>query len=155
MDVCLSVESKSTAYVKGLVEGADVNVLMDPGSNVSLISEEFRMSLPALRKRVLSVRYTFARTVNGQLFDTLGTVTLPIWLGEGYWEQTVHVVWGATQAILLGSILCYRLKLLWTLVVVGSALGTSMFLSCRPQASCQNVVTQLCPLLLLSHLSVK
>ena len=44
---------ESTAYVKGLVEGVDVAVLIDSGSNVS---EEFRMSIPALRKRVLNTQ---------------------------------------------------------------------------------------------------
>lgn len=95
-------ESETTAYVKGLVEGVDVTVLIDSGSTVSLISEEFRMSIPALRKRVLNTRYMFARAVNGQLLDTLGTVALPIMLGGKAYEQCVHVVRGATQAILLG-----------------------------------------------------
>ena len=102
MDSCSVGESKPTAYVKGLVEGVDVTVLIDSGSNVSLISEEFRMSIPALRKRVLNTQYSFARAVNGHLLDTLGTVTLPIRLGGKYWEQVVHVVRGATQTILLG-----------------------------------------------------
>lgn len=95
-------EYKPTAYVKGLVEGVDVTVLIDSGSTVSLISEEFRMSIPALRKRVLNTQYTFARAVNGQLLDTLGTVTLPIRLGGKHWELDVHVVRKATQTILLG-----------------------------------------------------
>lgn len=60
------------------------------------------MSIPALSKRVLNTQYTYARAVNGQLLDTLGTVTLPIKLGSESYEQTVHVVRGATQAILLG-----------------------------------------------------
>jgi len=102
LDSCSVGESKPTAYVRGLVEGVDVTVLIDSGSNVSLISEDFRMSTSALRKRVLNTQYTFSRTVNGQLLDTLGTVTLPIQLGGKHWEQAVHVVRGATQAILLG-----------------------------------------------------
>ena len=53
VDSCSVGESESTAYVKGLVEGVDVAVLIDSGSNVS---EEFRMSIPALRKRVLNTQ---------------------------------------------------------------------------------------------------
>ena len=36
------------------------------------------MSIPALRKRVLNTQYTYARVVNGQLLDSLDSVTLPI-----------------------------------------------------------------------------
>ena len=75
VDSCSVGESESMAYVKGLVEGVDVTVLIDSSSNVSLISEEFRMSIPALRKRVLNTHYLYACAVNGQLLDTLGTVS--------------------------------------------------------------------------------
>lgn len=101
VDSCSVGVSEPTTYVKGLVEG-DVSVLIDSGSNVSLISEEFKMSIPTLRKRVLNTQYMFACAVNGQLLDTLGTVALPIELGGRSYEQNVHVVWGATQDILLG-----------------------------------------------------
>ena len=60
------------------------------------------MSIPALCKRVLNTQYMYARAVNGQLLDTLGTVALPIKLGGRSYERAVHVVQGATQAILLG-----------------------------------------------------
>uniref|UniRef100_A0A3Q2ZZT4 Gypsy retrotransposon integrase-like protein 1 n=1 Tax=Kryptolebias marmoratus TaxID=37003 RepID=A0A3Q2ZZT4_KRYMA len=102
MDCSLMGESKRTSYVRGLIEGVDVAVLIDSGSNVSLISEDFKMSVPALRKRVLSTDYIFAHAVNGHLLDTLGTMALSICLGEIYVEQTVHVVRGATQKVLLG-----------------------------------------------------
>lgn len=42
MDSCSVGESKSTAYVEGLVEGVDVTVLID--------------SIPALRKSMLTVQ---------------------------------------------------------------------------------------------------
>ena len=91
-----------TAYVKGLIEGVDVTVLIDSGSSISLISEELRMSIPTLRKRVLDTQFNVAHTLCGQTLDTVGTVTLDIQLGGVYWEKTVHVVRGATQPILLG-----------------------------------------------------
>lgn len=95
-------KSELTAYVKGLVGGVDVTDVIDSGSSVSLISEEFRMSTLALRKCVLNTLYTYARAVNGHLLDTLGTVTHPIMLGGRSFEQNVHFVRGATQSILLG-----------------------------------------------------
>jgi len=48
LDSCSVGESKPTAYVRVLVEGVGVTVLIDSGSNVSLISEDFRMSMSAL-----------------------------------------------------------------------------------------------------------
>lgn len=96
------VQVKPTAYIKGLIEGTEVAILIDTGSSVSLISEDFRMSNSALRKRVLHKHYMLARTVNGQLLDTLGTLTLTVRMGCEHWEHIVHVVRGATQTVLLG-----------------------------------------------------
>lgn len=95
-------ESKCTSYIRGSIENVDVAILIDSGSTVSLISEDFKMSIPALRKRVLHNNYMFAHAVNGQILDTLGTMTVSICLGEIYVEQTVHVVRGSTQNVLLG-----------------------------------------------------
>lgn len=79
-----------------------MSVSTDSGSNVSLISEEFKMSIPTLCKHVLNTQYMFAHAVNGQVLDTLGTVALPIGLGGRSYVQDVHVVRGVTQDILLG-----------------------------------------------------
>lgn len=114
------------------------------------------MSIPALRKRVLNTQYTFACAVNGQLLDTLGTVTLPIWLGGEYCKQVVHLVRGGQHRLFCWVLIsCYRLMLLWMLVMYCSALEMLTFLSCRPQTSYQNVVTSLCLLMLLFHLLAK
>ncbi|KAK7895748.1 hypothetical protein WMY93_021073 [Mugilogobius chulae] len=101
-DCCAVGESKCTSYIRGSIEGVDVAILIDSGSNVSLINEEFKMSVPALRKRVLSSDYVLAHTVNGQLLDTLGSMTVSMCLGGKYVEQKVHVVRGANQKVLLG-----------------------------------------------------
>ena len=95
-------ESRCTSYIRGLIENVDVAILIDSGSNVSLISEAFKMSIPALRKRVLCTNYMFAHAVNGQVLDTLGTMTITVSLGEIFVEQIVHVVRGSTQKVLLG-----------------------------------------------------
>lgn len=54
------------------------------------------MSIMAPRKCVLNTQYMYACAVNGQLLDTLGTLTLPIQLGDRSFEQNVQVVRGAT-----------------------------------------------------------
>lgn len=41
------------SYVKGVIEGVEVQMLVDSGSSVSLMSADFRMSVPTLRNRPL------------------------------------------------------------------------------------------------------
>lgn len=97
-----SVGESAMAYIKALVEGVDVTVLINSGSNVSLISKKFRISIPTLHRCVINTQNMYACGVNGQLLDTLGTVTLQIELWGRPFEQNLHVVQGTTQAILLG-----------------------------------------------------
>ena len=60
------------------------------------------MSIPTLRKRPLNADFIVARAVNGQMLDTLGTVTATLRLGEDSWQHVFHVLRGSTQAALLG-----------------------------------------------------
>lgn len=84
-------------YVKGRIEGVDVTALLDSGSNVLLIAEELRMSIPVLHKHVLHSQYVVARGLNGHLLDIVGMVSLPIQLSRSSFVVTVHVLQGATQ----------------------------------------------------------
>ncbi|KAI4887649.1 hypothetical protein NFI96_026195 [Prochilodus magdalenae] len=90
------------SYVKGVIEGTVVPMLIDSGSSVSLISAELRMSIPALRSRPLKKDYVAARAVNGQMLDTLGTISIVFCLGSDSWQHTFHVLRETTQAVLLG-----------------------------------------------------
>ena len=92
----------SVSYVKGVIEGTVIPVLLDSGSSVSLISAEFRMSVPALRNRPLKKDFISARAVNGQMLDTLGTITVVLCLGTESLQHTFHVIRDTTQAVLLG-----------------------------------------------------
>lgn len=42
------------------------------------------------------------RAVNGQMLDTLGTVTATLHLGNHSWQHVFHVLWGSTQMALVG-----------------------------------------------------
>ena len=46
--------------------------------------------------------YIATRAVNGQMLDTLGTLTVTLQLGTETWQHVFHVVREATQSILLG-----------------------------------------------------
>ena len=91
-----------TSYVRGNIEGTEMNILVDSGSTDSYISADFRMSVPALRKRPLNADFIAARAVNGQMLDTLGTITATLHLGNESWQHVFHVLRGSTQAALLG-----------------------------------------------------
>ena len=50
----------------------------------------------------LNADFIVARGVNGQMPDTLGTITATLHLGEDSWQHVFHVLRGSTQAALLG-----------------------------------------------------
>ena len=85
-----------------MVEGTEVSILVDSGASVSLISADFRMSVPALRNRPLRKDYIDSRAVNGQLLDTLGTVMVTFRLGPTCCQHSFNVLRESTQCVLLG-----------------------------------------------------
>lgn len=90
-------EQHHTSYVRGGIEGTEVNILVDSGATESFISAEFRKSVPALHKRPLQAIHR-----PGQMLDTLGTITATLHLGNHSWQQVFHVLRGSTQTALLG-----------------------------------------------------
>ena len=95
-------EQQHTSYVKGSIEGTEINILVDSGATESFISADFRMCVPALRKRPLNADFIAARAVNGQVLDTLGTITATLHLGNNSWQHVFYVLRGSTQTALLG-----------------------------------------------------
>ena len=77
-------------------------MLVDSGATVSLISESFRMSVPALRSRPLKKNFIDSRAVNGQMLDTLGSLSVTFKLGSSCWQHSFFVLRESTQDVLLG-----------------------------------------------------
>ncbi|KAL0151982.1 hypothetical protein M9458_052700 [Cirrhinus mrigala] len=77
-------------------------MLVDSGSSVSLMSADFRMSIPTLRNRPLKKDYVSAHAVNGQMLDMLGTITVTFQLGTESWQHVFHLLRETTQTVLLG-----------------------------------------------------
>lgn len=50
-----------TSYVRGSIEGAVLNILVDSGTTESFISADFYQSVPALHKRPLQADFIAAR----------------------------------------------------------------------------------------------
>lgn len=76
--------------------------LIDSGSFVSLVSEDFRNSHPALKKRPMVASSVPARSVNGERLEILGKLTVGIRLGSQVWQQDFEVLRGAYQPVILG-----------------------------------------------------
>ena len=95
-------EQQHTSYVRGSIEGTEVNILVDSGATESFISADFRKSVPTLHKRPLKAAFVAAWAVNGQMLDTLGTITVTLHLGNKSWQHVFHVLRGSTQTTLLG-----------------------------------------------------
>lgn len=85
-----------------IVEGIEVCTLIDSGSFVSIVSEDFRNTHPALKKRPMTPSSLPARSVNGQRLDILGKLTIGIRLGKQVWQQDFEVLRGAYQPVILG-----------------------------------------------------
>lgn len=73
--------NRPTSYVRWVVEGTEVSILVDSGASVSLISANFQMSVPVLRNRPLRKNYIDSCAVNGQMLDTLDTISVTFRLG--------------------------------------------------------------------------
>lgn len=90
------------SYVREVVESTEVSLLVDSGAAVSLISEKFRMSVPGLRRRPLKKNFVDSKAVNGQMLDTLGSISVTFHLGPTSWPHSFYVLRESTQAVLLG-----------------------------------------------------
>lgn len=77
-------------------------VLLHTGSSISIVSEEFRVSHPALKKRPLKSSFVLARSVNGQYLDILGSLTLGMRVGKESLQHDFNVVRGAFHNVIIG-----------------------------------------------------
>lgn len=71
-----------TPYVFAVIENIAVQAFLDTGSEISLISETFRMSVPSLSKKPIQKSFLLAKYVTGDYLDTLGMLSITIRLGE-------------------------------------------------------------------------
>lgn len=91
-----------TRNVLAIIENVATKVYVDSGSDISLISEAFRMSIPSLRTKMLQRPQVVPRAVTGDYLDNLGTISMNIRLGSEMFTHTVQVVRNVTQPVILG-----------------------------------------------------
>ncbi len=83
-------------------ENIATKTFTDSGSDVSLISEDFSISIPSLRTKPMQSPDLFPSAVNGTYLDNLGTLPMTIRLGSEVFIHTVQVVRNVTQPVMLG-----------------------------------------------------
>lgn len=93
---------KPTRYVMAVIENISTKIYLDRGSDISLISEDFRMSLPSLRTKAMQRSELFPRAVTGDYLDILGTLPITIRLGNDAFTHIVQVVRNVTQPVIVG-----------------------------------------------------
>lgn len=91
-----------TPYVFAVIENIAVQAFVDTGSEISLISETLRMSVPSLMSKPIQKSFLLAKSVTGDYLDTLGMLPITIRLGEEVFSHDVQVVRNATQPVILG-----------------------------------------------------
>lgn len=91
-----------TRYMISIIENIATKVFLDSGSDISLISEALRMSVPSLRTKPMQRSELLPRAVTGDYLDNLGTLPITIRLGNEMFTHIVQVVRNITQPVILG-----------------------------------------------------
>ena len=99
--VITSARKTPTRYVMTVIENITTKVYLDTGSDISLISEAFGMSIPSLRTKAMQHSELLPRAVAGDCLDFLGTLPISIRLGSEQFTHTVHVVRDVIQPVIL------------------------------------------------------
>ncbi len=89
-----------TPYVCAIIENIDIQAFVDTGSEISLISETLRMSIPSLSKRPIQKSSLLEKSVTGDYLDTLGMLPITIRLVEEVFPHDVQVVRNSTQPVI-------------------------------------------------------
>lgn len=85
-----------------IIENIATKVFLDSGSDISLISEALRMSVPSLRTKPMQRSELLPWAVTGDYLDNLGTLPITIRLGNEMFTHIVQVVRNITQPVILG-----------------------------------------------------
>lgn len=119
-DKMASTEGVS-ANILAIFEGIEVSAPLDTGLTISIISEDFRTSHPALKKRAMKTSVAFARFVNGQCLDNVwtfpGLCQYAFPLGKEHLKHEFQVVRRAHHSVIIGLVSCNSNMPYWISVV--------------------------------------
>lgn len=94
--------SKQTELVTPIISRTLLYKHFFTGSEISLIIETLRMSIPSLKKKSIQKSFLLAKTVTVDCLDTLDMLHITVRLGEEVFSHDVQVVMNATQPAILG-----------------------------------------------------
>ncbi|XP_057188755.1 interleukin-13 receptor subunit alpha-1 isoform X1 [Triplophysa rosa] len=91
-----------TQYVPLIIEYTLVHAFVDSGADVSLISEDFRMSTASLRQRPLVKQFLPLTSISGDKLDSVGTLPANVTLGLHSVSHSFQVIRNCSKPIILG-----------------------------------------------------
>ncbi len=91
-----------TQNVALVIEDIVVHAFIDTGADVSLISEDFRMSTPTLRQRPLVKQFIPLTSISGDTLDSVGTLSANVTLGKHTVSHSFQVIRNCSKALVLG-----------------------------------------------------
>lgn len=91
-----------TQNVSLVIEDTVVHAVIDTGADVSLISEEFRISTPTLRQRPLVKQFIPLTSIFGDTLDSVGTLSANVTLGKRTVSHSFQVIRNCSKALVLG-----------------------------------------------------
>ena len=90
------------SFIPVIVENLSLDALLDTGSDISLISDDLRQSIPSLKRRSLTTSFLLAKSVTGENLDSLGMIPINLQLGSQMIQHNFHVVRNSTRSLVLG-----------------------------------------------------
>ncbi|KAJ8045567.1 hypothetical protein HOLleu_08601 [Holothuria leucospilota] len=89
-------------YIPITIEDVSVDAFVDTGSDLTLISEELRNTIPSLCKQSKTQPYALGKSVTGDTIDAVGRVTATISIGSNRLLDEFHVARNVSKPLILG-----------------------------------------------------
>lgn len=98
----LCVVDVSKRYVSVVIEDTVVHAFVDTGADISVISEDFRMSTNALHKKPIGKQFVPLTGVTGDPLDSVGSITVNLSIAHKPMTHALQVVRNFTKPLIWG-----------------------------------------------------
>ncbi|KAJ8035952.1 hypothetical protein HOLleu_19788 [Holothuria leucospilota] len=91
-----------TQYISVTIEGVQVDATLDTGSDITLISEKLRNTIPTLNRWPGQQSHVIGKSATGHTIDGIGTITATISVGQNTFQTEFHIGRNITQPMIIG-----------------------------------------------------
>ncbi len=99
---CLAGVDVSKRYVSVVIEDTVVHAFVDTGADISVISEDFRMSTTSLYKKPIVKQFVPLTGVTGDPLDSVGSISVNLSIAHKPLTHALQVVRNCTKPLILG-----------------------------------------------------